>query len=86
MSAKRFTTKITIKVVLFAIISFIVLIVLGNPIITNEIALGQMSNSNEWYILMELYNNVRFYTQIAYSFITVLFVGTTIYDIFKFTR
>lgn len=86
MTTKRFIIKTITKVLIYAIISTIALSLLTNPIITNELALGQMENSNELYLLMETYNQTRSFISIIYGFVTVLFAGTTIYDIYKFIK
>lgn len=84
MSTKKFIIKTTIKVLIYAIISTIALSLLTNPIINNELALGQMQNSNELYLLMETYNKVRPFISIIYGLVTILFASTTVYDIYKF--
>lgn len=85
MGEMRFTIKLVCKIVLYVIISVIALnFILADPIISNELALGQMENSNELYLLMETYNRNRNIASVIYGLITTLFVGTTIYDIYKF--
>ena len=84
MSTKKFIIRTTIKVLIYAIISTIALSLLTNPIISNELALGQMQNSNELYLLMETYNKVRPFISIIYGLVTILFASTTVYDIYKF--
>ena len=86
MRTKKFIIKTTTKILIYAIISTIALSLLTNPIITNELALGQMENSNELYLLMEIYNKVRPFISIIYGLITALFVGTTIFDTYKFIK
>jgi hypothetical protein len=46
-------------------------------------AMGQMENSNELYMVMEAYNIAKPIISIIYGCITTWFVGTTIYDIYK---
>ena len=86
MSTKRFIYKITVKIIIFIIFSAIASTLLYGPIITNEIALTQMENSNELYMLMETYNKLRPILSIVYGLITGVFIGTTIYDICKFIK
>lgn len=86
MSTKKFIIKTVIKVLIYAIISTIVLSLLNNPIISNNIALGQMQNDDALFVLMETYNKVSPFISIIYSCITALFVGTTVYDIYKFIK
>ena len=86
MSTKKFIVKTAIKVIIYAIISTVALSLLTSPIITNELAIGQMQNSNELYMLMETYNEVKHFISIIYGLITAFFVGTTVYDIYKFIK
>lgn len=86
MSTKRFIIKTTIKVLAYAIFSTIALSLLTNPIINNELALGQMQNSNELYLLMENYNKVRPFISVIHGLITALFAWTTISDTYKFIK
>ena len=86
MTIKKFIINTVVKILIYAIISTIALSLLTNPIITNELALGQMENSNELYLLMDTYNKVRPFISIIYGLITALFVGTTIFDTYKFIK
>lgn len=86
MTTKKFIIKTAIKIIIYAIISTIALSLLTNPIITNELALGQMEHSNELYLLMETYNKVRPFISIIYGFITAFFAVTTISDTYKFIK
>ena len=86
MSAKKFIMKTAIKIIAYAIFSTIALSLLTNPIITNELALGQMQNSNELYLLMETYNKVKPFISIIYGLITTLFAVTTICDTYNFIK
>lgn len=86
MTTKKFIIKTVVKIIIYAIISTIALSLLTNPIITNDLALGQMENSNELYLLMETYNKVKPFISIIYGLITVAFAGTTIFDTYKFIK
>lgn len=86
MTTKKFIIRTVVKVLIYAIISTIAMSLLTSPVITNEVALGQMQNSNEAYLLMESYNKTTPFISIIYGCITALFVGTTIYDIYKFIK
>jgi len=86
MKTKRFIYRLIIKIIIFSIFSAIVSTLLYGPIITNELALTQMEQSNELYMLMESYNRLRPFISIIYGLITACFVGTTVYDIYKFIK
>ena len=84
MTTKRFIIKLIVKILIYAIISTVAVSLLSSPIITNELALTQMENSNELYMLMETYNKVRPFISIIYGLITAFFAWTTIRDTYKF--
>ena len=86
MGTKKFIIKTAIKVLIYVIISTVAFNLLTNPIITNELAIGQMENSNELYLLMDTHNKIKPFISIIYGLITALFAGTTIYDIYKFIK
>ena len=86
MNDRTFAIKMIVKAIIFIVISAIVLIIFQNPVITNEIALGQMSNSDELYLLMEAHNKVKQYTSIVYGCLVGILAGTVVYDIENFKK
>lgn len=86
MSNKKFAIKITINVITLIILTVIMLLVFENTVVTNDIALGQMNNSDEAYLLMEYYNRVRTIVSTAYGCISGIIVGATIYYIYNFIK
>jgi hypothetical protein len=57
-----------------------------SPIMTNNLALTQMQNSNEMYMLMNTYSKVRPIVNLVYVFIVCYFMGTIARDIHKFVK
>jgi hypothetical protein len=86
MTTKKFIYKTIIKILIYAIISMIAIFILTNPIITNHIALGQMQNDDTLYLLMDAYYKIRPFVSFIYNCVTALFVGTIIYDTYKFIQ
>lgn len=86
MTTKRFIIKTTVKIIIFAILSVIAMTFLESPVISNQVALGQMENSNELFMLMETYNKIRPIISVIYSCIVIWFVGAVGYDIYKFIK
>ena len=86
MSTKRFLIKITTKVILFIAISIIAFTILKSPVITNEIALGQMTNSNDLFFTLDLFNKLKPVVNVAYGAITLFFVGSTGFNIYNFFK
>ena len=86
MSTNKFATNMIVKAIALVVIIIIMCFVFQNTIITNDIALGQMNNSDEAYMLMEYYNQVRSTTSIAGGGISAIIVGSILYDIYKYTK
>ena len=86
MNNRTFAIKMIVKAIVLIVISVIALIIFQNPVITNEIALGQMSNSDELYLLMEAHNKVKQYTSIVYGCLVGILAGTVVYDIENFNK
>ena len=84
MNSTKFAVKLTIKISILIIISIIASIFFHSPVISNELALTQMENSNELYLAVEAYNRVKPIISVIYGCITALLAGTTICDIYKF--
>lgn len=86
MTTKGFVMKLVTKFITLLIISMGVFFILNHPIINNELALGQMENSNETYILMESYNQFKNIVWFIYACVCGLFAGTATYDTLKFIK
>ena len=86
MSTNYFIMKMISKTILLIIFTFMVYFLYENTVITNEIAMGQMENSNGMYLLMVTYNKIRTYASIAYTCVSGIIVGTAIYDIYIFIK
>lgn len=85
MSTNKYILKLITKIFIFAITSIVVFnYLLVNPVISNELALGQMANSNEMYVLAQTYDKAKSIILIVYSCVTALLAGTAIYDTYKF--
>ena len=85
-STKRFLIKIATKVIFFVAISIIAFTFIKSPVITNEIALGQMTNSNDLFFTLDLFNKLKPVINVAYGAITLFFVGSIGINIYKFFK
>lgn len=85
---KQFVKKMIKKVMVFTILMIIVTAVGQSisPVMTNNLTLTQMQNSNEMYMLMNTYNKLRPIVNIVYVFIVSYFMGTIARDIHKFIK
>ena len=85
---KRFLKKTVVKIIVFAFIMVIVSAIFQAmaPVVTNEMAMTQMENSNEMFIMMETYNKLKPLVNTAYSLIVFVFICTIIKESYKFIR
>ncbi len=86
MSTKRFVTKILTRLILFAALMIVVMTMVESPILTNEVALGQMENSSEAFMLMGMFFSFRNLLKVIVWLIALLFGATIIRDIHKFIK
>ena len=85
---KKFITKTAIKIVIFVVVMILVAGLLHSisPIMTNQIALGQMQNSDEAFVFMNTYNNVKPVANLVLTLVCVWFGYTIIHDVYKFIK
>lgn len=84
VSIKKLICKIVIFVVLVVVFTSIDRSV--NVVISNELALTQMRNSNEMYIFVDTYNRLRPILGLIYAGMVIGIAGTLTYDIFKLVK
>ena len=84
----NFVKKITAKVIIFAIVMFLIATVMQyiSPIISNDIAMGQMENSDEAFVTMGLYNRLQNVASALYSIGIAFLVCALGYDTYKFAK
>ncbi len=83
---KMIIIKIIMSAIFIMILTFAMNFIFDNPIISNYIAMGQMSNSDEAFLLMEYYNRAKTIVPIVYGCIVALIVGTTGYNIYNIIK
>ena len=86
MRTKRFLIRIAAKVIFFVAISIVAFTILKSPVITNEIALGQITNSNDLFLAYDLYNKLSPVVTLVYGLIALFFVGSTGFNVYKFFK
>ena len=86
MTNKKFIIKTTVRVIAFIIISTIAISLLESPVITNEIAVEQMQNSDASFMLWETYNKIRPIVRLIYGCVVVWFIAAIGLDIYNFTK
>lgn len=85
---KQFIKKMITKIVVFVFIMIVITSITQSvsPVISNEMALTQMQNSNEMFVMMNTYNKIKPLVGVAYFGITALFTYTIVRDIYKFFK
>ena len=85
-STKQFITSLVIKIIIFIVISTALFVILNAcaPVITNDIALGQLENDDVSYIAWELYSRLRTIIEIVYYAVTALCIISWGYSVYKF--
>ena len=85
---KQFVKKVTMKMFIFTALLVIVSAISQavSPIVTNELALGQMQNSSEAYILMNTVGGVKSLFTLTHSCIILVYLYTLGKDSYKFIK
>lgn len=85
---KQFIKKMRRKIIAFIFLMMLVHSIgqAMSPIISNELALTQMQNSNEMFVLMGMRSTISHIVKLIYVFIIGWFVGTIARDTCKFTK
>lgn len=50
-----FFGKLFTKLIVLAAIATVVFVITQTPVLTNKIAMGQLENSNDWFVAMTMY-------------------------------
>lgn len=52
---RQFVWRLIFGVIVIAAILLISFIITETPVLTNQVAMGQMKNSNDWFVVMAMY-------------------------------
>ena len=89
MSTKRFITKTATRVIVLTIVFIVIFNLMGvfDTMISNELALGQMENSNEAFAFIQIYNGtIKPIVNLALSLGASAMVISIILDTYKFIK
>lgn len=86
MSIKKFAIKILSRVVKFAALMIITLAIIENPILRNEVALGQMENSTSAFMLLGMYFSFQNIAKFVTGLIVLWFIWDIAREIYKFIK
>lgn len=88
MTTGKFIRSVIIDIVVFIAIMIIVTAIASSisPSISNDMALAQMENSDDAYVMMNTYNQIRPLFVVIYVVITLGFTYTIIRDIYNYFK
>lgn len=55
MAVREFICKTIVRLVITVVVLVLVFMITQTPVFTNDIAMGQMENSNDWFVAMTMY-------------------------------
>lgn len=77
---RQFVTKVVFKVIIIALIALLVYFIAETPVFTNQVAMGQMENSNDWFVAMQTYQKVANVATSVRNVVVSILIGTIFYD------
>lgn len=86
MAVREFTGKTIMRLIIMIFVLIMVFMITQTPIITNNIAMGQMENSNDWFVAMTVYQrfaNAADIFGIISVIVTLGFIGWDGYKLAK---
>lgn len=86
MTKKKLIVRIAIGAIILAILTTVMIVIFDSAVVSNDIMLGQMSNSDESYLLVEYYNRIKSVSSTIYGLASMFIVGATVFNIYKFIK
>lgn len=86
MAVREFIGKTVMRLIIMIFVLVVVFMVTQTPVITNDIAMSQMENSNDWFVAMSMYQkfaNVAGTFGNVYVVVTLGFIGRDGYRLAK---
>lgn len=86
MTIEKFTRRILVKLIIYIILLGVIAAVLqtAEPLVSAEIALGQMENSNESFVALNSYSWLKSARPAINFGAWLLFTSTIARDVYKF--
>ena len=88
MTLKRFLFKAAIDLVIFILLVVLIAAIAqaASPVVTNDIYLEQMTNSEDAFVLMNAYTQIRPIFYYIFVGVIILFIGIIANDTYKFIK
>lgn len=86
MAVHEFICKTIVRLVITVVVLVVVFIITQTPVLTNDIAMGQTENSNDWFVAMTMYqkfvNVAELFGKVSIA-VTLGFIGWDGYKLAK---
>lgn len=88
MTPTKFIFKTASKIIMFTFLMIVAAAVAQSlsPVVSNEMALTQMENSNELFVVMNTYNKIRPIISAVFTGVAIWFTCTIARDTYKFFK
>ena len=83
---KKLIVKSVVKVLIIVLLLVTVSALSALPMINNQLAMGQLENSNTAYIVWSTYNKMKSAIDATLYCISALIIGTIAVDVHKFVK
>lgn len=88
---KKDMTRVLIKRIIFKVIALVIIsvifgVLIQSPILTNSIAMGQMDNTNESYMIWQTYTHMTPIIDGCYGLIVLAVVIGIIRDVYRIIK
>lgn len=84
---KKLILKATVRLLIFAVISALLNTLNSSAVVLiNEVALGQLENSNEAFILFNFIQNIRPIVTMLYIIFAALIFWPVVVDVYKIVK
>lgn len=72
---RLFIRRMIFCIIAIAVVLTISFIIVDTPILTNQVAMGQMENSNDWFVAMAMYQKFVPIVEAARNILVSIIVG-----------
>lgn len=86
LSVREFIGKTAIRSIIMVAVLALVWTITQTPILTNNIAMRQMENSNDWFVAMTMYQNFARVAGIFGNVYVIVTLGFVVRDGYKLAK
>ncbi len=86
MAVREFIGKTTFRLFVMVIVIVMVFMITQTPVLTNNIAMGQMENSNDWFVAMTMYQRFANVAGIFGNTCVIVTLGFVGWDGYKLAK